>query len=63
MSVLEPEDGRRVMCEECKEWTDDILRHLSINHPDVWAEGFERWPDGEIVVIDDTITPEDFNEK
>lgn len=33
--------------------------HIRVNHPDQY-EPPERWPDGQIVVHDDTLTPEDF---
>lgn len=34
--------------------------HLRLLHPDVWGDGPERWDDGEPVVIDTTLQPEDF---
>lgn len=38
---------------------DRILDHLRLIHPDVAAEGF-IWGDGEVVLWDDTLEPEDF---
>lgn len=47
------------------EWPDEegglesIVDHLRVVHPDQY-EPPERWPDGGIVVTDDTLAPEDF---
>jgi hypothetical protein len=38
----------------------EILDHLRVIHPDVWGDGLKRWPDGRIVVFDETLTPGDF---
>lgn len=61
--VLEPPppDGK-MTCELCGEVVDEIIGHLRVYHPDQYAEGLERWPDGEIVTIDDTLSPEDFHD-
>ena len=40
----------------------EILDHLRVIHPDVWGDGPERWPDGRIVVYDETLTPHDFRD-
>jgi hypothetical protein len=39
---------------------DEMLDHLRVIHPDVWGDGPELWPDGEIVVHDRTVQPGDF---
>lgn len=44
-----------------KEMADDIvlmLDHLRVMHPEQGEP--ERWPDGSLVLHDDTLTPEDF---
>ena len=43
-------------------WVDDeeIFDHLRRLHPDVWGDGPERWPDGQVVVHDMTLEPGDF---
>lgn len=47
------------------EWPDveggleSIEQHLRVLHADIY-EPAERWPDGQIVVTDDTLEPEDF---
>jgi hypothetical protein len=46
-------------CNLCGEQHDNILEHLRLVHPDVYGDGPVRWPDGEIVVIDETLTLED----
>jgi hypothetical protein len=47
-------------CNLCGEQHDNILEHLRLIHPDVYGDGPARWPDGEIVVVDETLTPEEF---
>jgi hypothetical protein len=49
-----------VTCEVCKEKMDasEILDHLWLMH-DINVEP-ERWEDGEVVIIDTTLEPEDF---
>ncbi len=46
-------------CDLCGDHTDDPVDHLRLMHPDQ-AEPVETWADGTIVVIDSTLTPEDF---
>ena len=36
-----------------------IIDHIRVLHPDVYAE-MEFWPDGQVVIHDETLTPEDF---
>jgi hypothetical protein len=48
-------------CGICGERVDaaDVLRHLHVEHgidPDI-----AEWPDGQPVVIDHTLTPDDFD--
>lgn len=52
-----------VTCELCKERVDatTIFDHFERVHGmsrDDWR--FETWPDGELVIHDDTLTPGDF---
>lgn len=48
------------LCEPAKRMLDsEILAHLKNEH-DVELH-FERWPDGEVVIHDSTLTPEDFS--
>lgn len=40
-----------------------ILDHLRLMHPDAYGDGFVHWlhwPDGVMVVIDETLQPSDF---
>ncbi len=37
-----------------------LLPHLRDEHPDEWGDGPMTWPDGEIVIVDETLTPDDF---
>lgn len=37
------------LCQLCPEEVTDILDHMRVIHPEVWAD-LERWPDGEVVV-------------
>lgn len=48
-------------CNLCDVKVDGIFEHLATEHPEVFAEGIARWPDGEPVVIDSTLEPEDFS--
>jgi hypothetical protein len=43
-------------CDLCHEPVAlaDIADHLRLLHPDEYGEGFQRWPDGEVVVVDMT---------
>lgn len=38
---------------------DEVLDHIRDDHPEDW-EPLERWPDGSLVVVDNTLTPDDF---
>lgn len=56
-------------CNLCgDEWPDveggmeSGIDHLRVMHPDQFEEP-ERWPDGGLVIHDDTIEPADFNER
>ena len=63
---LAPDKGR---CEVCgREFDapvalDTMLDHLRSNHPAEYGDGISTWPDGEVVVIDDTLEPSDFLER
>ena len=48
-------------CELCGDQFDfaELDAHFSTNHPAEWSE-VARWPDGEVVVFNDDISPEDF---
>lgn len=37
-----------------------ILEHLRLFHPDAYGDGPQRWPDGRLVVVDQTLDPADF---
>lgn len=51
-------------CAICQEPvpTHDLLGHLRVMHPAEYGDGPERWPDGGLVVLDATLTPEEFRE-
>jgi nitrogen fixation-related uncharacterized protein len=38
----------------------ELVDHLRLLHPDAWGDGPELWPDGEVVVADLTLEPDDF---
>jgi hypothetical protein len=53
----------RMSCQLCQPAAmvgPAILDHIRVLHPDAWAEGLERWPDGAMVVLDPTLQPADF---
>lgn len=39
---------------------EGIAEHLRVVHPDLYGDGPERWPDGQVVVHDTTLEPGDF---
>lgn len=41
----------------------EMFDHLRVFHPDVWGDGPECWPDGQVVVHDMTLEPTDFTEE
>lgn len=44
------------VCNLCGDTPDDadLLEHLRVIHPDDYGDGPTRWPDGRIVVVDQT---------
>jgi hypothetical protein len=44
----------------CTEPVDDPEEHLRLHHPAEYGTGPERWPDGKVVVHDDTLEPGEF---
>lgn len=62
MSNIDDDDRLpKAMCELCQEWVPlrEVLQHLHRFHPEHY-EGMDTWPDGEPVIIDMTLKPEDF---
>lgn len=52
--------GRCFMCDPPRQVPDeDFAEHMEEHGIDVHAEA-ERWADGEVVVIDETLEPGDF---
>jgi hypothetical protein len=49
-------------CYVCKttQLDETMLAHLKNEHPAEWGGGPELWPDGEVVIHDETLKPEDF---
>jgi hypothetical protein len=50
------------ICHLCQETPPDaeLLDHLRVMHPDAYADGPQRWPDGGLVIVDETVEPGDF---
>lgn len=50
-------------CALCDSYVpdEDLMIHLEEEHPEVDRTP-ATWPDGEVVVIDNTLLPEDFDE-
>lgn len=40
---------------------EQTVEHLRVMHPEQYGDGPERWPDGSLVVYDQTLEPEEFN--
>ena len=38
-----------------------MVEHLRVFHPEEYGDGPERWPDGAVVLHDETLTPEEFS--
>jgi hypothetical protein len=49
-----------LLCQPPEEAGAGILEHLRIFHPEAYDDGFMRWPDGRLVVVDLTLEPDDF---
>lgn len=41
---------------------EDVLDHLRVMHPDQYGDGPDQWPNGDVVIVDTTLTPEDFTQ-
>jgi hypothetical protein len=62
MSIAEPSNtGWCNLCPGPVE-TVHLLDHIRNLHPEQYGDGPERWPDGGLVVVDTTLTPDDFGE-
>lgn len=54
--------GRCFLCDPPSDVEDeDLLGHIRAAHGLDVAEEIEKWPDGEWVVHDETLDPEDFH--
>jgi hypothetical protein len=38
----------------------NALEHLRLFHPDLYGDGPERWPDGDVVLHQEDVSVEDF---
>jgi hypothetical protein len=38
----------------------ELTEHLRVIHPDAFGDGPKTWPDGSLVILDDTLEPKDF---
>lgn len=48
-------------CDELEaDSLEEVNDHLRVVHPCVYGDGPERWPDGQIVVYDQTLEPSEF---
>lgn len=49
-------------CHLCGDTPPDLemWEHLRVMHPAEWGDGPARWPDGEPVIHDMTLEPDDF---
>jgi hypothetical protein len=52
--------GRCELCP-CDVPTVELVSHLAVCHPDLY-QPFETWPDGQVVVFDESLQPKDFQE-
>ena len=54
--------GTHGFCELCKDWLPltTVADHLRLFHPDEFGDGVATWPDGEVVIVDTTLNPDDF---
>lgn len=48
------------LCPEVMAGIGEATEHLRLMHPDQYGDGPERWPDGGVVLDDQTLSPEDF---
>lgn len=48
------------LCRDSREMPmADLIQHLRLMHPLEWDGGPELWPDGQVAIYDDTLTPGD----
>lgn len=38
----------------------ELLDHIRVLHPEQYGDGPQRWPDGGLVIVDDSLTPDEF---
>jgi hypothetical protein len=56
----------KVRCHPCDQWMDvaspeELEDDIRVVHPELFSP-LERWPDGAIVLHDETLTSKDFTE-
>jgi len=60
------EPGETAHCHLCHEdfpegtTLNELVDHLRVIHPDQFGEGPATWPDGDVVIYDDSLEPKDF---
>lgn len=58
--------GETGHCHQCHEdfpegtTLNELVEHLRLYHPDDFGDGPATWPDGGVVMHDDTLEPKDF---
>jgi hypothetical protein len=64
------DEQSHAICDLCGErlGLGEVIRHLKEQHPvefefaNEGKDGFDTWPDGEPVIIDETLEPDDFKD-
>jgi len=49
-----------LLCQPPEVIGSGILEHLLLIHPDVYGDGPDRWPDGGLVIVDQSLEPGHF---
>ncbi len=57
----EPRPGCHLCHDGVPRSLQDAIDHIRVLHPDAYSPP-ERWPDGGLVVTDETLDPEDFRD-
>lgn len=49
--------------QDLNEAIEMMVEHIRVLHPEHYGDGPERWPDGGLVVEDESLDPSDFVEE
>lgn len=62
MEITDARPGCHLCPDDVARSLPQMLDHLRVVHPEEYGDGPERWPDGGVVIEDNTLEPSDFQE-